>query len=176
MITLTWNSLGILVSVLNYAAWPFLLPAFQYCHPGQISLSSVLWFHLSFPSANWFDKVFSRWQIQFSESDEYSRKKKKTSMIYAPMSFACLSHILKSEAGGSASLSECRSLFAGTWYRLTFFDTSYFCQENGVKENVSVNIGFARLLTVHILKFLYAGSGKDLNLMFPRKDRYVLRI
>lgn len=77
MITLTWNSLGILVSVLNYAAWPFLLPAFQYCHPGQISLSSVLWFHLSFPSANWFDKVFSRWQIQFSESDEYSRKKKK---------------------------------------------------------------------------------------------------
>lgn len=104
------------------------------------------------------------------------KKKKKPSMIYAPMSFACLSHILKNEAGGSASLSECRSLFAGTWYRLTFFDTSYFCQENGVKENVSVNIGFARLLTVHILKFLYAGSGKDLNLMFPRKDRYVLRI
>lgn len=70
---------GFLVSVLNYSAWPSLLPAFQYCHLGQISLSSVLWFHLSFPSAN-FDlttsyEVFSRWQIQFSESDEYSGKK-----------------------------------------------------------------------------------------------------
>lgn len=52
VITLICNSLGFLVSVLNYAAWPFLLPVFQYCHLGQISMSSVLWFHLSFPSAN----------------------------------------------------------------------------------------------------------------------------
>lgn len=59
---------------------------------------------------------------------------------------------------------------------LTFFDTPYFCQENGVKKNVSVNIGLARLLTVHILKSLYAGSGKDFNVMFPGKKRYVLRI
>lgn len=92
------------------------------------------------------------------------------------MSPACLSHLRKSEPGGSAHLSECRSSFAATWYRLTFFDTSYFCQKYGEKKNVSINIGFARLLSVHILKSLYAGSGKDFNLMFPGKERYVLRI
>lgn len=38
-----------------------------------------------------------------------------------------------------------------------------------VVQNVSVNTGIARLLTVHILKSLCAGSGSDWNLIFPRK-------
>lgn len=107
------NSLGFLVSVLNYAAWPFLLPAFQYCHLGQISLSSVLWSHLSFPSAN-FDltKYFPDGKYNFLS--QMSIQEKKKSAIYATMGPACLSHILKSEAGCSANLSECRSSFAGT--------------------------------------------------------------
>lgn len=54
--------------------------------------------------------------------------------------------------------------------------TSYFCQENGAKKNVSVNTGFARLLTVHMLKSLYAGSGNDFNLMFPEKKEICPKI
>lgn len=69
-----------------------------------------------------------------------------------------------------------RSLFAQYWNSLTFFDASYFCQENGVKKNVFVITGFASLLTVHILKSLYAGSGNYFILGFPGKKRYVLII
>lgn len=54
----------------------FLLPAFQYCHLGQISLSSVLWFHLSFPSAN-FDltKYFPDGKYNFLSQMSIQEKK-----------------------------------------------------------------------------------------------------
>lgn len=59
--------------------------ASQYCCLEQISLSSELWFHLPSSSAN-FDlpishRVFSRWQIQLSESNEFSGGKKKKGVL-----------------------------------------------------------------------------------------------
>lgn len=127
--------------------------ASQYCCLEQISLSSELWFHLPSSSAN-FDlpishRVFSRWQIQLSESNEFSGKKKKKKR--SPNS----SCIQNSEAGGSVKLSKCKSSFAGLKNSSIFFIASYFCQENSVKKHASVNTAFVRIPTVLIFESVY---------------------
>lgn len=124
------------------------------------------WALVSSSSAN-FDlpishRVFSRRQIQLSESDEKSPNSSCTQ---------------NSEAGRSVKLSKCKSSFAGLKNSPIFFIASYFCQENGVKKHASVNSAFARIHTVHIFESLYVvvlasdfkGNLKKINFIYIYK-------